>query len=208
MKYSLVVVWAHCQLHLSLPDDIKHLPCIHTEPRAIQSPSVAQLHVYCGDPNVRVHEQYSCVSREWTYPSDGAVVACDARWDFTHSSVTDGRKHRVLSVVLNRTAGIKSGVISTEILGSPKLDWTTTYDVICTSMCPSQPSAASAAQQMIGIYWSHEMYVHKFLLTKWICHKTSNISRTKYQNFNDSRLVLPLSLPNLLNPCVQSRMKM
>ena len=37
---------------------------------------------------------------------------------------------------------------------------------------------------------------------------TSNIRHTKYQNINDSRLVLQLSLPNPLKPGVKSRMKM
>ena len=38
--------------------------------------------------------------------------------------------------------------------------------------------------------------------------KISNISRTKSQNLNKSRLVLQLSLPNPLQPGVESRMKM
>ena len=38
--------------------------------------------------------------------------------------------------------------------------------------------------------------------------KISNISRTKSQNVNDSRLVLHLSLPNVVNPGVKYRMKM
>ena len=38
--------------------------------------------------------------------------------------------------------------------------------------------------------------------------KVSNIRRTKFQNLNDSRPVLQLSLPNLLKPCIKSRMKM
>ena len=33
----------------------------------------------------------------------------------------------------------------------------------------------------------------------------SDISRTKYQNMNVSRFVLQLSLPNILKPCVKSR---
>ena len=36
----------------------------------------------------------------------------------------------------------------------------------------------------------------------------SNTIRTKSQNLNVSRLVLHLSLPNLLKPCVKLRMKM
>ena len=38
--------------------------------------------------------------------------------------------------------------------------------------------------------------------------KISNISRTKYQNLNDSRLILQLSLPNPLKPDVKSWMEM
>ena len=38
--------------------------------------------------------------------------------------------------------------------------------------------------------------------------QTSNISHTKFQNLNVSRLVLQLSLPNLLKPGVKSRIKM
>ena len=37
--------------------------------------------------------------------------------------------------------------------------------------------------------------------------QTSDISRTKSQNLNVSRLVLQLSLPNTLNPGVKSKMK-
>ena len=40
------------------------------------------------------------------------------------------------------------------------------------------------------------------------CRKMSNISCTKSQNLNDSRLDLKQSLPNPLKPCVKSRMKM
>ena len=42
----------------------------------------------------------------------------------------------------------------------------------------------------------------------YIYHQISNISHTKYQNLNVSPLVLQLSLPNLLQPGVKSRMKM
>ena len=41
-----------------------------------------------------------------------------------------------------------------------------------------------------------------------VYHQTSNISHTKSQHLNVSRLVLQLSLPNLLKPGVTSRMKM
>ena len=40
-----------------------------------------------------------------------------------------------------------------------------------------------------------------------IYRKVSNISRTKFQNLSDSRPVLQLSVPNLLKPCIKSRMK-
>ena len=40
-----------------------------------------------------------------------------------------------------------------------------------------------------------------------IYHHTSNISRTKSQNLNISRIVLQLSLPNPLKPGVKPRMK-
>ena len=38
--------------------------------------------------------------------------------------------------------------------------------------------------------------------------KVSNIRRTKYQNLNDSRLILQLSVANPLKPSVKSIMKM
>ena len=37
--------------------------------------------------------------------------------------------------------------------------------------------------------------------------KVSNIRRTKYQNLNNSRLILQLSVANLLKPSVKSIMK-
>ena len=43
---------------------------------------------------------------------------------------------------------------------------------------------------------------------RWYYRKISNIGRTKFQNWNDSRLVLQLSLPNLLKPGVKLTMKM
>ena len=42
----------------------------------------------------------------------------------------------------------------------------------------------------------------------WTYRQISNIGRTNFQNLNVSRLVLQLSLPNLLNTCVKLRMKM
>ena len=41
-----------------------------------------------------------------------------------------------------------------------------------------------------------------------IYRQISNISRTKFQNLNVTRLVLQWSVPNPLKPCVKSRMKM
>ena len=48
------------------------------------------------------------------------------------------------------------------------------------------------------------------LIPLWlsIYRKVSNIRRTKCQNFNDSRLVLQLSVPNPLKPSVKSITKM
>ena len=45
-------------------------------------------------------------------------------------------------------------------------------------------------------------------MPQWTYRKISNISRTKSQNLNVSRLVLQLSLPNPMKPGVKSRMKM
>ena len=45
-------------------------------------------------------------------------------------------------------------------------------------------------------------------LMKRTYRKVFNIRRTKSLNWNDSHLVLKLSLPNPLKPCVKSRMKM
>ena len=41
-----------------------------------------------------------------------------------------------------------------------------------------------------------------------IYRKISNIRHTETPNLNVSRLALQLSLPNLMKPCVKSRMKM
>ena len=43
--------------------------------------------------------------------------------------------------------------------------------------------------------------IYKLTIQKY--HKVSNIRRTKSQNLNDSRLILHLSLPNLLKPGVK-----
>ena len=47
-----------------------------------------------------------------------------------------------------------------------------------------------------------------FLYMQITYRQSSNISRTKFQNLNVSRLVLQLYLPNPLKPGVKSRMKM
>ena len=57
--------------------------------------------------------------------------------------------------------------------------------------------APHVANQQQPWYWIFKKY-----------RKTSNISRTKSQNLNDSRLILQFSLPHPLKPGVKSRMKM
>ena len=42
----------------------------------------------------------------------------------------------------------------------------------------------------------------------YVYRKISDISGTKFSNLNVSRFVLQLSMPNLMMPCVKSRMKM
>ena len=72
-------------------------------------------------------------------------------------------------------------------------------------------------------YHANIVIITLVLLTKHMCHfrskevkliiivkcyhETSNISRTKSQSVNVFRLVLQLSLPNPLKPCVKSRME-
>ena len=57
---------------------------------------------------------------------------------------------------------------------------------------------------------SDDLQTHCTQKETWfdIYRKISNISRTKSQILNVSRLVLQLSLPDLLKPCVKLRMKM
>ena len=50
--------------------------------------------------------------------------------------------------------------------------------------------------------------VPKYTIHVVYYRKISNIRRIKSQNFNDSRIALQLSLPNLLKPGVKSRWKM
>ena len=63
----------------------------------------------------------------------------------------------------------------------------------------------------------HEVWVRRLESVDWYAgyptfqgdyRKVSNIRRTKFQNLNDSHLVLKSSLPNPLKPGVKSRMKM
>ena len=52
-------------------------------------------------------------------------------------------------------------------------------------------------------------YVDEFLIIGLFYYrKVSNIRCTKYQNLNDSHLILQLSVPNPLKPSVKSIMKM
>ena len=50
--------------------------------------------------------------------------------------------------------------------------------------------------------------IFKISFSKTNYRKISNIRLIKFQNLSDSRPVMQLSLPNLLKPCVKSRMKM
>ena len=77
---------------------------------------------------------------------------------------------------------------------------------ICTMIVsPISDHISNIILQMVKIlfYSCHDTY---FVLSYY--HKVSNIRRTEFQNINDSRPVLQLSLPNLLKPCIKSRMKM
>ena len=62
------------------------------------------------------------------------------------------------------------------------------------------------------IHW--HVHIAKVQLVNMLNHfektygQISNISHTKFQNLNVSRLVLQLSLLNPLKACVKSRMKM
>ena len=61
--------------------------------------------------------------------------------------------------------------------------------------------------KLIKIQWN--FLIHNLLQCYiQIYRKISNISHTKYQNFNDSRLILQLPLPNPLKTGIKSRMKM
>ena len=63
---------------------------------------------------------------------------------------------------------------------------------------------ASNAENVPSWWCHHGMWVSGI----WSCHeyrKVSNIRRTKYQNLNDSRIILQLSLPNALKSSVKSK---
>ena len=72
-------------------------------------------------------------------------------------------------------------------------------------VAPISDHISSIILQMVKkvFYSCHDTY---FVLSYY--RKVSNIRRTEFQNINDSRPVLQLSLPNLLKPCIKSRMKM
>ena len=59
-------------------------------------------------------------------------------------------------------------------------------------------------------FGNESMVLCKSVVSSVLIHycQTFNISCTKFQNLNFSRLVLQLSLPNPLNPGVKSKMKM
>ena len=88
------------------------------------------------------------------------------------------------------------------------------------SVCSYYSKAINPLVVVPGVVWTGEML--KIMTEVHICttctgtyneientyRKTSNISHTKSPNLEVSRLVLQLSLPNQLRPCVESRMKM
>ena len=57
-------------------------------------------------------------------------------------------------------------------------------------------------------WWHTLSCFNPYSYRQMIYREISNISPTKSQNLNDSRLVLQLPLPNPLMPCVKSRTKM
>ena len=79
-------------------------------------------------------------------------------------------------------------------------------------MLPFQLTKDTPYLALSGELWS---VFYEYLNRNWSCYKgfllyrqTSNISGTRSQNLNNSRLVLQLSLHNPLKPGVKSRMKM
>ena len=72
----------------------------------------------------------------------------------------------------------------------------TTHYIIMSPADPSHPRAISSINSA-----DSECLIYNY-------RRISNISRTKYQNLNEPRLVFHLSLPNPLKPDVKWRMKM
>ena len=72
------------------------------------------------------------------------------------------------------------------------------------------PTQRASNAKNVSIWWRHhgKKYTDNPPLTKAQYRKVSNTRRTKSQNLIASRPVLQLSLPNLLKPCIKSRMKM
>ena len=61
---------------------------------------------------------------------------------------------------------------------------------------------------MVGLVWIGNLNIHESLTCTFNYIQISNISRTRSQNWNVSRLVLTLSMCNLWKPGVKSKMKM
>ena len=82
------------------------------------------------------------------------------------------------------------------------LQLTPTFVVnLCTKCCEWSPWVNDSVVVSSG---RHNL----MLMPYFIYRKISNIICIKYPNLNVSRLVLQLSLPNPMKPCVKSRMKM
>ena len=78
------------------------------------------------------------------------------------------------------------------------------WDSLTVRQCPKWPFTIHARQCIISVEYRP---LRQQQMTNTY-RQTSQISRTKSQNLNLSRLVLRLSLPNPLKPGVKSRMKM
>ena len=83
----------------------------------------------------------------------------------------------------------------------------TSYWLLANAVTGGFPSQRASNAESISMPCHHQV---NFLViyVAMIYRKVSNIRRTKSQNLNVSRPVLQLSLPNLLKPCIKSRMKM
>ena len=87
-------------------------------------------------------------------------------------------------------------------------------DMYKISMCPANTKYNKAGTERFSMYclcrwqsFTEPLPIDRTLVCATY-RKLSNISRTKSQNLNNSRLILQLSLPNPLKPGVKSRMKM